>query len=106
MVKPGKPNWQVLRANFLGEHTHDANEVRHFAEGGGAFHLHIGERIYRLTAEAGDLLSVPRGVSHGFDGGLEANFTSIRVFTHTAGWIAHFTGSSVSKTFPAYEQAA
>ena len=77
-----------------------------FVECGGAFHLYIGERIFRLSAEAGDLLSVPRGVSHGFDGGLEANFTSIRVFTHTAGWIAHFTGSSVSKTFPAYEQAA
>ena len=89
-IKPGDAQWPALRQKFLGEPTHDDDEAPYFVEGSGAFYLHIGEHVYRLIGEAGDLLSVPTGVTHGFDGGVEADFT----------------GDPVAKAFPTYEKAA
>ena len=105
-IKPGNPNWPVLRQKFLAEHTHDEDEVRYFVEGSGAFYLHIGERVLEIVGEEGDLLSVPRGTSHWFDGGEEGHFTCIRLFTEQAGWVAHYTGDAIADGFPKYEKAA
>ncbi|WP_237153841.1 1,2-dihydroxy-3-keto-5-methylthiopentene dioxygenase [Oryzibacter oryziterrae] len=105
-IKPGNPNWPALRQKFLGEHIHDEDEVRFFVEGSGAFYLHIGDKVYEVVGEAGDLLSVPHGVKHWFDGGPVGNFTVIRLFTNQEGWIAHFTGDDISATVPYYNEAA
>jgi len=105
-IKPGNPKWPELRQKFLSEHTHDDDEVRYFVEGAGAFYLHIGDRVIQLIGEAGDLLSVPKGVTHWFDGGEVADFTCIRVFTTTEGWAANFTGDAISEAFPRYAKAA
>ena len=105
-IKPGNPKWPELRAKFLSEHTHDDDEVRYFVEGTGAFFIHIDDRVIELIGEAGDLLSVPKGVTHWFDGGEQADFTCIRVFTTTEGWAANFTGDAISDAFPRYEKAA
>ncbi|MBV8661685.1 MAG: cupin domain-containing protein [Hyphomicrobiales bacterium] len=104
-VKPGNPNWPTLRQKFLSEHTHDEDEVRYFVEGSGAFYLHIGERVLEIVGEAGDLLSVPTGTAHWFDGGEAGHFTVIRVFTTREGWVAHFTGDTIADNFPKYETA-
>jgi len=45
-------------------------------------------------------------VTHWFDGGEQADFTCIRVFTTTEGWAANFTGDAISDAFPRYEKAA
>jgi 1,2-dihydroxy-3-keto-5-methylthiopentene dioxygenase len=105
-VQPGNPKWPVLRQKFLAEHTHDDDEVRYFVEGSGAFYLHIGDRVLQVIGEAGDLLSVPKGVSHWFDGGEVGDFTCIRVFTGKEGWIAHYTGDAIAESFPLYENVA
>jgi 1,2-dihydroxy-3-keto-5-methylthiopentene dioxygenase len=105
-IKPGNPNWPALRPKFLAEHTHDDDEVRYFVEGSGAFYLHIGDRVLQIVGEAGDLLSVPKGVSHWFDGGEVGDFTCIRVFTSKEGWIAHYTGDAIAESFPRYDKAA
>jgi len=105
-IKPGNPNWPALRRKFLAEHTHDDDEVRYFVEGSGAFYLHIGDRVLEVVGEAGDLLSVPKGVSHWFDGGEVGDFTCIRVFTNQEGWVAHYTGDAIAEAFPRYEKAA
>ena len=55
---------------------------------------------------AGDLLSVPKGTPHWFDGGETADFTCIRVFTDPAGWEAHYTGDEIWRAFPLYDKAA
>lgn len=105
-IRPGNPNWPTLRQKFLGEHIHDEDEVRFFVKGSGAFYLHIGDRVYQIVGEANDLLSVPEGTKHWFDGGPDGDFTCIRLFTRQEGWIAHFTGSAISQSVPTYETAA
>jgi 1,2-dihydroxy-3-keto-5-methylthiopentene dioxygenase len=104
-IRPGNPNWPQLREKFLSEHTHDEDEVRFFVAGSGAFYLHAGDKVYQIVGTAGDLLSVPRGTKHWFDGGPRGNFTAIRLFTEEKGWIAHFTGDAISGTVPKYEAA-
>ena len=105
-VKPGNPNWPALRQKFVVEHTHPDDEVRYFVEGSGAFYVHAGDRVLQIIGEAGDLLSVPKGTPHWFDGGETADFTCIRVFTDPAGWAAQYTGDEIWRTFPLYDKAA
>ena len=105
-VKPGNPNWPALRQKFVVEHTHPDDEVRYFVEGSGAFYVHAGDRVLQIIGEAGDLLSVPKGTPHWFDGGEAADFTCIRVFTDPAGWAAQYTGDEIWRTFPLYDKAA
>jgi 1,2-dihydroxy-3-keto-5-methylthiopentene dioxygenase len=105
-IKPGNPNWPALRKKFLAEHTHDEDEVRYFVEGSGAFYLHIGDRVLEIVGEAGDLLYVPQGTSHWFDGGEVGDFTCIRLFNSQEGWVAHYTGDAIAEGFPKYEKAA
>ena len=104
-IRPNNPNWPALRAKFADEHTHDEDEVRYFVEGSGAFYLHIGDRVIQVVGEAGDLLSVPKGTPHWFDGGEAGEFTCIRVFTSQEGWVAHYTGETISRAFPQHEAA-
>lgn len=104
-VRPGNPNWPTLRTKFLSEHTHDEDEVRFFVEGSGAFYLHIGDKVYQIIGTADDLLSVPEGTKHWFDGGTDGNFTVIRLFNDPKGWIAHYTGDLIADAVPNYEAA-
>ena len=105
-IRPGNPNWLELRQKFLAEHTHSEDEVRFFVEGSGAFYLHAGDRVLEVVGEKNDLLSVPHGAPHWFDGGPEGNFTCIRLFTNQEAWTAHFTGDKISEAFPKYHEAA
>jgi 1,2-dihydroxy-3-keto-5-methylthiopentene dioxygenase len=104
-ILPGNPNWPAMRQKFLAEHIHDEDEVRFFVEGSGAFYLHVADRIYEIVGEPGDLLAVPAGVKHWFDGGPDAAFTVIRLFTDEKGWIAHYTGDAIAASVPQYEGA-
>ena len=105
-IKPNNPNWPALRQKFADEHTHDEDEVRYFVEGSGAFYLHVGDRVLQVVGVAGDLLSVPHGTRHWFDGGDAGDFTCIRVFTSQEGWVAHYTGDAIARGFPLYYKAA
>jgi 1,2-dihydroxy-3-keto-5-methylthiopentene dioxygenase len=104
-VRPGNPNWPALRQKFLSEHTHDEDEVRFFVEGSGAFYLHVGDKVYQVVGTADDLLSVPVGTKHWFDGGTEGNFTVIRLFTDVKGWVAHYTGDTIADGVPNFKAA-
>jgi 1,2-dihydroxy-3-keto-5-methylthiopentene dioxygenase len=105
-IKSGNPNWPALRQKFLAEHTHDDDEVRYFVEGSGAFYLHVGERVLEVVGEAGDLLYVPKGTSHWFDGGEVGHFTCIRLFNDHSGWVAHYTGDEIAEAFPRFDKVA
>lgn len=105
-IRPGNPNWPALREKFLAEHTHSEDEVRFFVEGSGAFYLHIGDKVLEVIGEANDLLSVPQGTPHWFDGGPDGNFTCIRLFTQQEGWVAQYTGAPIADAFPRYNEAA
>lgn len=103
-LHPGHPEKAALRRKFLSEHTHDDFEVRFFIEGRGLFSLHIGDKVYLVLCEQGDLISVPAGTRHWFDMGEMPQFKCIRLFTTPDGWVANFTGSDIAQNFPSLDQ--
>ena len=99
-LNPDHPDKAALRAKFLNEHTHSEFEVRFFVEGQGLFYLHLGDQVYTVLCEQGDLISVPAGATHWFDMGANPHFKAIRLFTNPDGWVANFTGSDIANRFP------
>ena len=97
------PEKASLRQKFLSEHTHSEDEVRFFVAGRGLFCLHINDKVYNITCEAGDLISVPAGITHWFDMGPEPEFTCIRLFIDPAGWVAQYTGNTIAENMPLFE---
>jgi 1,2-dihydroxy-3-keto-5-methylthiopentene dioxygenase len=98
-LNPDNPDRAAFRAKFLNEHTHAEDEVRFFVAGRGLFTLHIGENVYEVLCERGDLIGVPDGTRHWFDMSESPYFVAIRLFTNPAGWVAEFTGSDIAERF-------
>lgn len=102
-IVKGTPNTAPMRAKFLSEHIHTEDEARLFAEGSGAFYLHLGPEVVIVVCERGDYLRVPAGTKHWFDMGPDPDFTAVRLFTNPEGWVAQFTGDNIADRFPRYE---
>jgi 1,2-dihydroxy-3-keto-5-methylthiopentene dioxygenase len=102
-LKPDHPERAALRQKFLSEHTHSEDEVRFFVAGAGQFTLHIGDKVYDVLCEQGDLIGVPDGTRHWFDMSESPYFVAIRLFTNKDGWVANFTGSDIAQRFPRME---
>lgn len=98
------PDKIAMRQKFLAEHTHSEFEVRFFVEGRGLFYLHVGEQVFGVLCEKGDLISVPENVTHWFDMGENPHLACIRLFTNSEGWVANFTKSDISKKFPTLDK--
>ncbi len=103
-LRPDHPKKDEMRQKFLAEHIHADFEVRFFVDGSGLFYLHVGERVFVLLCEKGDLISVPANVTHWFDMGANPDFKCIRFFTVPDGWVGDFTGSGIAARFPTYDQ--
>jgi 1,2-dihydroxy-3-keto-5-methylthiopentene dioxygenase len=99
-LTPDHPDRATLRKKFLNEHTHSEDEVRFFVAGSGQFTLHIGERVYEVLCESGDLIGVPDRTPHWFDMSESPYFIAIRLFTNKEGWVAEFTGADIAERFP------
>jgi len=99
-VNPDHPDRAALRQKFLNEHTHSEDEVRFFVAGRGQFTLHIGDKVYEVLCEQGDLIGVPDNTRHWFDMSERPYFIAIRLFTNKEGWVANFTGSDIAERFP------
>lgn len=102
-LTPAHPDADRLRSKFLAEHTHADFEVRFFVDGSGLFYLHIGDKVYMVLCERGDLISVPANTTHWFDMGSHPFFKCIRFFTTPDGWVGDFTGSDIATRFPDYD---
>ena len=100
---PDYPDKAVLRRKFLAEHVHEDFEIRFFVDGRGLFYLHMGDEVYLLLCEQGDLISVPANTTHWFDMGANPCFKCIRFFTTPEGWLADFTGSDIANRFPDFD---
>lgn len=100
------PQKDALRQKFLDEHTHSEDEVRFFVRGQGLFYLHFGNEVFAVLCQKNDLISVPNGTRHWFDMGPQPEFTAIRLFTNTEGWVAQFTGEDIASRLPRYESLA
>jgi 1,2-dihydroxy-3-keto-5-methylthiopentene dioxygenase len=105
-LKPDHPDRATLRQKFLSEHTHSEDEVRFFVAGAGQFTLHIGDKVYDVLCEQGDLIGVPDGTRHWFDMSEAPYFVAIRLFTNKEGWVANFTGSDIAEQFPRMQPLA
>lgn len=105
-IAPDIENREAMRAKFLEEHFHKEDEVRFFVAGSGLFTLHVGDKVYEILCEAGDLISVPDRMTHWFDMGPEPSFVAIRFFTEADGWVGHFTGTDIATRFPRFEVGA
>lgn len=93
------PEKDAFRQKFLDEHTHSEDEVRFFVDGQGLFSLHIGDAVYEVLCEKGDLIGVPANTPHWFDMGPNPSFVAIRLFNNPEGWVANFTGSDIASRF-------
>jgi 1,2-dihydroxy-3-keto-5-methylthiopentene dioxygenase len=102
-ITPDHPKKEEARAKFLNEHTHNEDEVRFFVEGSGVFYLRVDGKVHMTLCTRGDLISVPTGIQHWFDMGPAPYLTCIRLFTTPAGWVAAFTGDTISDRFPKFE---
>jgi 1,2-dihydroxy-3-keto-5-methylthiopentene dioxygenase len=102
-IAPDNPKREEMRGKFLNEHFHKEDEVRFFVAGSGLFTLHVGDKVYEVKCEQGDLISVPNGTTHWFDMGPEPSFVAIRFFKEPDGWVGHFTGTDIAARFPRYE---
>jgi 1,2-dihydroxy-3-keto-5-methylthiopentene dioxygenase len=100
-LTPDHPQAGALRQKFLSEHTHSEDEVRFFVHGSGNFIMHVDGRVFDAHCEQGDLISVPAGTRHWFDAGERPFFTALRVFSDQSGWVAQFTGDTISERFKA-----
>ena len=100
-IAPDNPQKEAMRAKFLSEHTHTEDEVRFFHAGTGNFVLHLNGKVFDAHCAAGDLISVPANSRHWFDAGENPSFAVVRVFTETAGWTPHYTGTDMAERFPA-----
>ncbi|MDP3875792.1 MAG: cupin domain-containing protein [Methylobacter sp.] len=103
-LNPDHPDKAAFRQKFLAEHTHADFEVRFFIEGRGLFYLHVGNKVYAVLCEQGDLISVPANTTHWFDMGENPQFKCIRLFTTPDGWVADFSGSDIAQAFPTLDQ--
>jgi 1,2-dihydroxy-3-keto-5-methylthiopentene dioxygenase len=99
-MHPQHPDKIALREKFLSEHTHSEDEIRFFVKGQGLFILHIADKVYAVLCCQNDLISVPAGVPHWFDMSANPEFTAIRFFNNTEGWVAKYTGSDIAEHFP------
>jgi 1,2-dihydroxy-3-keto-5-methylthiopentene dioxygenase len=105
-IAPDHPDRDAMRAKFLDEHFHKEDEVRFFVAGSGLFTLHVGDKVYEILCERGDLIAVPDSTHHWFDMGPEPSFVAIRFFTEPDGWVGHFTGNDISRRFPRHGEGA
>ncbi len=103
-IAPDNPNREAMRQKFLDEHFHEEDEVRFFVGGSGLFTLHVGEKVFEVLCERGDLISVPDRTTHWFDMGPEPSFIAIRFFKQPDGWVGHFTGTDIAQRFPRLEK--
>ena len=105
-LRPDNPKKAEMRQKFLAEHTHADFEIRFFVDGTGLFYLHVGDKVYFVLCEKGDLISVPANTTHWFDMGANPSFKCIRFFTTPDGWVGDFTGSDIATQFPSYDEHA
>lgn len=102
---PDHPDREALRQKFLAEHIHAEDEVRFFVEGRGLFCIHAAEteEVLQVLCERNDWISVPAGTRHWFDMGAKPQFTALRFFNNSEGWVAQFTGDQIASRFPLLE---
>jgi len=99
-VNPEHSQKDELRAGLVDERRHAGKDVRLFVSGRGLLNLRIGEYVYALIGERGDLVSVPAGTPQWFDFGEQPNLVLVRWFENEAAQQVQLSGDETAKAFP------
>jgi 1,2-dihydroxy-3-keto-5-methylthiopentene dioxygenase len=98
-VNPATPNLDAMLAKFDKEHTHSEDEVRFILAGRGIFFLNLNGQVVSVEVGPGDMLRVPRGITHWFTLCEDRRIRAIRWFQDTTGWTPQYTGSGVDQGY-------
>lgn len=99
-VNPEHPQKDELRAGWIDERRHAGNGAHFFVSGRGLLNLRIGEYVYGLVGERGDLLSVPAGTAHWLDIGEQPNLVLVSLFESEEGRKVELTGDDSARSYP------
>lgn len=95
-LRPETENLDALLAKFDKEHMHTEDEVRFTVSGRGIFTIRGRDNVlYDVEVHPGDLLVVPEGTRHYFTLCEDKSIQCIRLFTDSAGWVAHYVDQAV-----------
>jgi 1,2-dihydroxy-3-keto-5-methylthiopentene dioxygenase len=99
------PNLQDKLDSFLIEHIHDDDEIRYFLGGSGYFDVRhcneAGEPWLRCHLEAGDMITLPKGIYHRFVPDEKCVFHVMRLFQGEPVWTAHNRSDAATGERPA-----
>ncbi len=90
-------------AGLFEEQHFDEDLVRFFVAGRGQFNLHIDDYVYAVLCEKNDLILVPAGTRHWFDGGERPHFVAIGLFSNALEPWARITPGGIAGHFPRLE---
>lgn len=79
------------------EHSYPCASTNLFVAGRAVIYLHVGDYVFAVLCEKGDLLKVPAGVAHWLDLGDHPRLALIRVFAGDAQ--ASLTGNDIANRF-------
>lgn len=99
-IHPEHSQKDEIRAGLIDERRHAGADLRFFVSGRGLLNLRIGEYVFALVGERGDVVSVPAGMAQWFDIGEQPNLVLVRVFENEAGRKVELTGDESFRAFP------
>ena len=99
-VNPEHPQKEELRAGWADERRHAGNGAHFFVSGRGLLNLRIGEYVYALVGERGDLVNVPAGTSHWLDIGEQPNLVLVQLYENEGGRKVELTGEQSAGSYP------
>ena len=67
------------------------------------FQLRMGEQVFALMCEKGDLLVLPEGIRYWFDAGEHPRMTAIRLLTAESGSAGKKTGEDPASQYPEFD---
>lgn len=103
-VKGDQASQLTLRERYLAEHSLAGQQGNWCIAGRCLFSLHVGDYVYEVLCERGDLLTLPAGCLHWLDIGERPNLIVVRLFAEPQGWVAQFSGDGLASQFPRLEE--
>jgi 1,2-dihydroxy-3-keto-5-methylthiopentene dioxygenase len=102
-IRHGQPLANAPHGHCLDEHSHSEDERHLFVAGQALLSLHVGDRVYQLLCERGDLLVIPAGIRHWLDLGAQDNCMMIRLRGSAEGERVELSGEPIAAAFARLE---
>ncbi|MEM0127826.1 MAG: cupin domain-containing protein [Thermoplasmatales archaeon] len=95
-INSSTPGLDDMLNKFKKEHYHSEDEVRFTVLGHGIFHIHPeGKEVIAVVVEPGDMLRIPKGMSHWFELCDDRRIKAVRLFQDMSGWTPYYVENGV-----------